>query len=55
MHGIFLVRGPGIDPGTRLPPLEGVDIYPFMARVLGLEPAGGIEGDPDVLAALGRE
>lgn len=54
MHGIFLVRGPGIDPGTRLPRLEGVDIYPFMARVLGLEPAAGIEGNPGALAALGR-
>ena len=54
MHGIFLVRGPGIDAGTRLPRIEGVDIYPFMARVLGLEPAAGIEGDPDALAALGR-
>ena len=54
MHGIFLVKGPGIDPGTRLPRLEGVDIYPFMARVLGLEAAEGIEGDPGALAALAR-
>ena len=54
MHGNFLVKGPGIDPGTRLPRLEGVDIYPFMARVLGLEPAEGIEGDPGALAALPR-
>ena len=54
MHGIFLVKGPGIEGGTRLPRVEGVDLYPFMARVLGLEPADGIEGDPDVLAALGR-
>ena len=54
MHGIFLVKGPGIEGGTRLPRLEGVDIYPFIARVLGLEPAEGIEGDPDALAALGR-
>ena len=55
MHGIFLARGPGIDPGTRLPRIEGVDIYPFMARVLGLEPAAGIEGDPEALAGLARE
>ena len=54
MHGIFLVKGPGIEPGTRLPRIEGVDIYPFMARVLELEPAEGIEGDPDALAALAR-
>lgn len=54
MHGIFLVKGPGIRAGTRLPRLEGVDIYPFMARVLGLESAPGIEGDPEALAALGR-
>ena len=55
MHGIFLVRGPGVQPGTRLPRIEGVDIYPFMARVLGLEPAAGIEGDPEALAGLARE
>ncbi len=54
MHGIFLVKGPGIEGGTRVPRLEGVDIYPFIARVLGLEPADGIEGDPGALAALGR-
>ena len=54
MHGIFLVKGPGIEAGTRLPRIEGVDIYPFMARVLELEPAEGIEGDPGALAALGR-
>jgi len=54
MHGIFLVKGPGIEGGTRLPPIEGVDIYPFMARVLGLQPADGIEGDPEALAGLGR-
>ena len=54
MHGILLLRGPGIAPGTRLPRIGGVDIYPFMARVLGLEPAPGIEGDPDALAGLGR-
>lgn len=54
MHGIFLVKGPGIEAGTRLPRIEGVDIYPFMARVLGLEPAEGIEGDPEALAGLGR-
>lgn len=54
MHGIFLVKGPGIEPATRLPGIESVDIYPFMARVLGLEPAEGIEGDPGALAALVR-
>ena len=54
MHGIFLVKGPGIEAGTRLPRIEGVDLYPFMARVLGLEPAEGIEGDREALAALGR-
>lgn len=54
MHGIFLVKGPGIEPGTRLPRIEGVDIYPFLARVLELEPAEGIEGDLGALAALAR-
>ena len=55
MHGIFLVKGPGIDAGTRLPRIEGVDIYPFMATVLGLEPAEGVEGNPQALAGIVRE
>ncbi|MXY29997.1 MAG: alkaline phosphatase family protein [Gammaproteobacteria bacterium] len=54
MHGIFLVKGPGIEPASRLPGIESVDIYPFMARVLELEAAEGIEGDPGALAALAR-
>ena len=52
MHGIFLAVGPGIAPGSRIPAFESVHVYPFMARVLGLDPAPGVEGDPAVLGEL---
>lgn len=51
MHGIFLAAGPGIRAGTRLPAFENVHVYPFIAHLLGLEPATGIDGRLDVLEA----
>ena len=54
--GLWIRRGRlrASRPATRLPGIESVDIYPFMARVLELEPAEGIEGDAGALAALAR-
>ncbi|MGK7311952.1 MAG: ectonucleotide pyrophosphatase/phosphodiesterase [Candidatus Longimicrobiales bacterium M2_2A_002] len=49
MHGIFLAAGPGIREGARIPAFENVNIYPFVARLLGLEPAAEIDGRLDVL------
>ncbi len=52
MHGILLVSGPGIAPGTRLPAARNVDVYPLLAAMLDLEPARDIDGNPAVLGSL---
>ncbi|MEJ2535295.1 MAG: ectonucleotide pyrophosphatase/phosphodiesterase [Gammaproteobacteria bacterium] len=49
MHGIFMVRGPGIQPGTRLGAVRNVDVAPMILRLLRLEPPAGLDGDADTL------
>ena len=49
MRGLFLARGPGIRPGSRIPAFEAVHIYPWLARMLGLRVPNGIDGDASVL------
>ena len=44
MHGIFFAAGPGIAEGVALPPIEAVDVYPFIAHLLDLTPAEGVAG-----------
>ncbi len=36
MKAIFFATGPDVRPGTRLKPFENVNIYPFLADILGL-------------------
>ena len=45
MHGILLAAGPGIAPGAALPAVRAIDVYPLIARLLGLTPAAGIAGN----------
>jgi predicted AlkP superfamily pyrophosphatase or phosphodiesterase len=52
MHGIFLASGPRIRQGTRIPAFEMVDIYPFIAEVLGLRPGPEVQGSPAHLPKL---
>ncbi|HXW06925.1 MAG TPA: ectonucleotide pyrophosphatase/phosphodiesterase [Vicinamibacterales bacterium] len=61
MHGIFAVMGPGVRAGARIPAVENVDVYPFLAEVLGLVPAPDLDGRPGLIreqvmapAAAGR-
>lgn len=49
MGAIFLARGPGIAGGQRIAPFESVNVYPFVAHLLGLTPNAGIDGSLDVL------
>lgn len=49
MRGIFLAEGPDIKPGVTLRPFENVNVYPFVAHILGLE-AGKIDGSVNVLS-----
>jgi predicted AlkP superfamily pyrophosphatase or phosphodiesterase len=39
MKAIFIANGPDIRPGTKLPSFQNVDVYDFIARLLGLQPA----------------
>ena len=39
MRALFVARGPSFVPGTELPAFDNVDVYPLLARLLGVEPA----------------
>jgi alkaline phosphatase D len=43
MKAIFFAAGPDIRAGAALPPFENVDVYPLIAKILGLE-IGPIDG-----------
>ena len=48
MKAIFFAFGPDIRSGVQLRPFENVNIYPFLAKILGLEPPD-VDGSLDVL------
>ena len=52
MHGIFLASGPGLPDGRRIGPVDAVDIYPLLMRILGLPVSTPIDGDPGRIAGL---
>ena len=54
MHGIFLMRGPGLTPGQRIGVFENVHVYPLLASILELIPNRGIDGQLEVLRHLNR-
>jgi alkaline phosphatase D len=39
MKALFVANGPDIVPGTELPSFPNVDVYDFIAKLLGLKPA----------------
>lgn len=49
MRALFVARGPSFVPGTRLPAFDNVDVYPLLARLLGVTPA---PNDGDVTPLL---
>jgi predicted AlkP superfamily pyrophosphatase or phosphodiesterase len=53
MKAIFYAAGPDIRSGVKLPPFENVNVYPFVARILGLDithlKTGAIDGKLAVL------
>jgi predicted AlkP superfamily pyrophosphatase or phosphodiesterase len=54
MRAIFIARGPGFRRGVVLPPFENVDVYPLLARLIGVTPAEN-DGNPrTLLPALAR-
>jgi alkaline phosphatase D len=48
MKAIFFAGGPDIRRGVQLKPFENVNIYPFIAEILGLTPPA-VDGTLDVL------
>jgi len=53
MRAIFYAVGPDIRPGAKVAPFENVDVYPFIARILGLE-IGPIDGHLEPLQGVLR-
>ncbi|QSX76954.1 alkaline phosphatase family protein [Agrilutibacter solisilvae] len=44
MRAIFIADGPAFADGVELPPIDNVDVYPLLARLLGVPPADN-DGD----------
>jgi predicted AlkP superfamily pyrophosphatase or phosphodiesterase len=53
MRAIFYAQGPDIVPGAKVAPFENIDVYPFIAKILGLK-IGAIDGHLDGLRAVLR-
>jgi predicted AlkP superfamily pyrophosphatase or phosphodiesterase len=54
MQAIFYAIGPNIKPETKIPSFENVNVYPFVARILGLKPPDKLDGSPSVLDPIYR-
>jgi alkaline phosphatase D len=58
MRALFVAAGPDIRPGAVVPPFENVDLYPLIAKILGLDitdlKTGPIDGKLDVLGDILR-
>lgn len=46
MRALFFAVGRGLPEGRTVEPFANVHVYPLATRLLGIEPAGGIDGDP---------
>ena len=51
MRAIFFAAGPDIRPGSTLKPFENVNVYPLVARILGLD-APKVDGSLNVLSGI---
>ena len=52
MRAMFLITGPGIREGALIDDVQNVDVYPLMTELLGLQPAGDLDGRAGVIRAL---
>lgn len=48
MQALFLAHGPSFKQGSHLPRFDNVDLYPLLARLIGIEPAPN-DGNPATL------
>ncbi len=51
-HGIFYATGPNVKSGSIIPPFENIHVYPFIAKILGLNTPKGLDGDEKVLTNI---
>lgn len=49
MRALFIADGPGWRDGLRVPAIDNVDVYPALARLIGVTPASH-DGNPEALA-----
>lgn len=54
MRAIFLARGPSFRSGVELPAFDNVDVYPLLARLIGITPAAN-DGDAATLLPALRD
>jgi alkaline phosphatase D len=54
MLAIFYAIGPNVKPKGRVDSFENVNVYPFIARILGLKLPEKLDGSPAVLEQLYR-
>lgn len=52
MHGIFLAAGPRLPEGVVIPPIDAVDVYPLLMKILDLPITAPIDGDMTRLPKL---
>ncbi|MCY1512117.1 Type I phosphodiesterase / nucleotide pyrophosphatase [compost metagenome] len=52
MHAVFYAWGPQLKEGAKIPAFENVHVYPFIARLLGLDYTHKIDGKEKVLLPL---
>ena len=48
MRAVFIARGPAFKRGARIPAIDNVDVYPLLARLVGIKPAAH-DGNPAAL------
>jgi len=51
MAALFVASGPAFRPGAAIGEIDNVDVYPLLARLLGIAPLPN-DGDPAALAAV---
>jgi predicted AlkP superfamily pyrophosphatase or phosphodiesterase len=54
VHASFYAIGPNVKPKSRVDSFENVNVYPFIAKILGLKLPEKLDGSPAVLAPLYR-
>ncbi|MGY0632610.1 alkaline phosphatase family protein [Luteimonas sp. A478] len=54
MRAIFIANGPSFASGKRIPAIDNVDVYPLLARLIGVQPRDH-DGDPAALLPALRQ